>query len=312
MGAQIPMRPNTQLLTTPDQFPLDSALNAVKVVALTAEHETEVFEFLSQRPIHTVSMMSLIRDNGLVSFLNRGSFFACRDLTGQLEGVALVGHATLFETVSDRALRALATVARECTYTHVVMAEQERMSDLWEVYQGAGHEPRLAAQEFLYELKCPFEVQEPLPGLRLATASELDQVMPIQAELAFEESGINPMTSDPEGFRRRCLRRIQQGRTWIMTEDGLLIFKADVVSRSGEVVYLEGVWVREDRRKTKTGMRCMSELSKKLLQDVKSICLLVNETNKQAQNFYRKCGFMFRATYETVFLTKKEQFPHLT
>lgn len=306
------MRPSTQPLEATHHYRIDSALSAVKVVALTAEHETEVIEFLSKRPIHTVSMTSLIRDNGLVSFLNRGTFFACRDLTGQLEGVALVGHATLFETVSERALRALAKVARECSYTHVVMGEQERMSDLWDVYQASGHELRLACREFLFELKCPFEVQEPLPGLRLATAAELDQVMPIQAELAFQESGVNPMESDPEGFRRRCLRRIQQGRTWIMTDEGMLIFKADVVSRAADVVYLEGVWVREDRRKNRMGLRCMSELSKKLLQDVKSICLLVNENNKYAQNFYRKCGFMFRATYETIFLPKKEQFPHLT
>ena len=303
------MRPNTQPLQIRDQFQLDAALSEVKVVALTAEHEAEVIEFLSHRPIHTVSMMSLIRDNGLVSFLNRGTFFACRDLNGQLEGVALVGHATLLETVSDRALRALARTARECSYTHIVLGEQERMSELWDVYQASGHELRLACREFLYELKCPFEVHELLPGLRLATANELDQVMPIQAELAFEESGINPMDSDPEGFRRRCLRRIQQGRTWIMTEDGLVIFKADVVSRTTDVVYLEGVWVREDHRKNRMGLRCMSELSKKLLQEVKSICLLVNENNHYAQNFYRKCGFMFRATYDTIFLPKKEQLP---
>jgi ribosomal protein S18 acetylase RimI-like enzyme len=51
----------------------------------------------------------------------------------------------------------------------------------------------------------------------------------------------------------------------------------------------------------------MSELMRRLLKDTKSICLLVNETNKQAHGFYRKCGFHFRATYETIFLPRKEQ-----
>lgn len=304
------MRLSPQALTKQRQFQVEEDLGVVRVCGLTAEHEPEVVHFLSQRPIHTVAMMSLIRDNGLVSFLNRGAFYGCRDLNGQLEGVALVGHATLIESVSDRALRALAQVAHDCPYTHMIMGEHDRIAEFWGVYKTAGHQLRLACRELLFELKWPIEIHEPLPGLRLATPQEMNQVMPIQADLAFEESGVNPLEVDPEGFRRRCLRRIQQGRTWILIENGSVIFKAEVISKTRDVIYLEGVWVREDRRKSGMGSRCMSELSQKLLQDVKSICLLVNETNKEAQAFYRKCGFMFRATYETIFLPRKEQFPH--
>ena len=50
----------------------------------------------------------------------------------------------------------------------------------------------------------------------------------------------------------------------------------------------------------------MSDLMQRLLEETKSICLLVNETNKLAQNFYRKCGFHFRVTYETIFLPRLE------
>jgi ribosomal protein S18 acetylase RimI-like enzyme len=50
----------------------------------------------------------------------------------------------------------------------------------------------------------------------------------------------------------------------------------------------------------------MSELMRRLLENTKSICLLVNESNEWAQGFYRKCGFHFRATYETIFLPRRE------
>jgi predicted GNAT family acetyltransferase len=130
--------------------------------------------------------------------------------------------------------------------------------------------------------------------------------MPIQAELAFVESGVNPMEVDLLGFRERCLRRIEQGRTWVVVENGELIFKADVISKTAEVIYIEGVWLREDRRHKNLGTRFMSGLMRRLLKDTKSICLLVNETNEWAQGFYRKCGFHFRATYETIFLPRKE------
>ena len=282
-------------------------VDAITVDCLMNEDEQEVLTFLAQRPIHTVTMMGMIHDNGIVSPLNRGTFYGCRDLNGRLEGVALVGHATLMETVSNRALAALAQVAQECANTHMIMGEKERIADFWGHYAAAGRQQRLACREWLYELSWPIETREPVAGLRRARLDELELVMPVQAELAFAESGVNPLDVDPHGFRKRCLRRIEQGRTWVVVEDGKLIFKADVISRTSEVNYLEGIWIREERRANGSGLRFMSDLMRRLLEETRSICLLVNETNKPAQSFYRKCGFHFRATYETIFLPRMEQ-----
>ena len=279
---------------------------SVQVERLTNYDAAEVLEFLAQRPIHTVAMMSMIHDNGLVSAFNRGTFYGCRDLNGKLEGVALVGHATLMETVSNRALAALAQVARQCPNTHMIMGEKERVADFWSHYNEAGRKQRLACREWLFELALPVEGREPIAGLRPATVGELTLVMPVQAELAYAESGINPLQVDPEGFRQRCLRRIEQGRTWVLVVNNLLVFKADVISKTPEVIYLEGIWLREDCRNKNLGTRFMSALMRRLLENTKSVCLLVNETNEWAQGFYRKCGFNFRATYETIFLPRKE------
>jgi hypothetical protein len=67
--------------------------------------EGEVLEFLSKRPIHTVYMAMLIRDNGLVSRHNRGAFYSYRDRAQNLVGVALIGHATIVEARTDDAAR---------------------------------------------------------------------------------------------------------------------------------------------------------------------------------------------------------------
>jgi ribosomal protein S18 acetylase RimI-like enzyme len=282
------------------------AMESVSVERLENGDTAEVLKFLSQRPIHTITMMGLINDNGIVSPFNRGTFYGCRDLNGQLEGVALVGHATLMETVSDRALGALAQIARECPTTHLIMGEKDRVSDFWSHYSEAGRKQRLACREWLFELSWPVEAREGANGLRPATVAELELVMPVQAELAYAESGVNPLDVDPQGFRERCLRRIEQGRTWVVVENNLLVFKADVISKTPEVNYLEGIWLREDRRNKNLGTRFMSELMRRLLENTKSVCLLVNETNEWAQGFYRRCGFHFRATYETIFLPRKE------
>lgn len=283
-----------------------SAPLPVYVKPLANSDQSEVLQFLSQRAIHTVSMMSLIQDNGLVNEFNRGTFYGCRDANGQLEGVALVGHATLMETVSDRALALLAEVAQQCPNTHLIMGEKDRVADFWSHYSTAGRRQRLTCREWLYELNWPVAPRESTSTLRPATEAELELVMPVQADLAFAESGVNPMHVDPQGFRARCLRRIQQERTWVVVDDDKLIFKADVISKSSAVVYLEGIWVHDERRNSGEGFRFMNELTHRLLHDAKSICLLVNESNERAQSFYRKCGFRFRATYETIFLPRKE------
>jgi predicted GNAT family acetyltransferase len=272
------------------------------VQALTREHEAEVLTFLAERPIHTVTMVGFINDNGLVSPLNRGTFYGCRNLEGQLEGVALIGHANLLETTTDRAVEALAEMAQTCTTAHMIMGETERISDFWDYYSDAGQNMRYACREMLFELKWPVEALAEIPDLRLATSADLELIIPIHAQMAFDESGINPLERDPEGFRQRCARRIEQGRTWVWTEAGEVIFKAEIASDTSSVIYLEGVWTNANHRSQGYGLRCMSQLARTLLRRTQSVCVLVNENNKKALNFYQRAGYKLRSIYDTIFL----------
>lgn len=292
---------STTLLEAPYRQ-LSPDQNMVQVAELNASHEREVMDFLARRPIHTVGMVGLIYDNGLVSRFNRGTFYGCRNLQGQLEGVALIGHATLMETTSDRALEALARIAQTCTTGHMIMGEKERINEFWDYYAEAGQHMRRACREILFELRWPVEARAEVPGLRLATAADLELIIPVQAEMAFDESGVNPLERDPEGFRQRCARRIEQGRTWISVEAGKLIFKADIVADTSSVIYLEGIWTRVEQRSKGFGLRCMSQLARLLLCRTQSICVLVNEKNTKAQNFYQRAGYKRRAVYDTIFL----------
>lgn len=276
--------------------------NFLSVHELTHEHEAEVLNFLALRPLHTVAMVSMIHDNGLVSPLNRGAFYGCRDAMGELEGVALIGHATLIETRTDAGLAAFAPFARECERTHVMMGECDKLSTFWRHYAEDGEAPRLVCREMLFEQRSPVQNFEGVPGLRRATLDDLDLVAPVQAQMAFEESGVNPLEKDPIGFRARCARRIEQGRSWVWVEDGRLIFRVDIMAETSEVLYLEGVYVSPDERGKGYGQRCMAQLGQTLLARVNSICLLVNENNQQAAAFYRKAGYKVRSYYDTIYM----------
>jgi predicted GNAT family acetyltransferase len=281
------------------------AAGQLQVSLLGEEHLAEVLEFLSERPIHTVMMAGFIRDNGMVSEHNRGTFYGCRNDRGRLEGVALIGHATLLETHTDRVLEALAHKAQAHASTHMIMGEQERIAEFWSYYAGVGQEMRIACRELLFELKPRVEVHKGMPALRSATAADLELIIPPQAQMAFEESGINPLEVDPEGFRRRCLRRIERGRTWVLVEQGKLLFKAEIVSDTPEVNYLEGIHVAAHERGKGYGLQCLSQLTRMLFRRTRSVCVLVNERNTAADALYRRAGFKFRGVYDTIFLEKK-------
>jgi predicted GNAT family acetyltransferase len=272
---------------------------------LTHAQQHEALAFLAARPLHTVALVGFIRDNGLESPLNRGQFYATRDQLGKINGVALIGHATLIETESDEALTAFAEIARSGAQAHLLMGEQDKVNRFWSSYATDGETPRLVCREMLYEQRWPVEVREGVRGLRQATLADLNLIMPVHAQMAFEESGINPMERDAVGFRLRCARRIEQGRVFVWIENDRLLFKADVVADTPDGIYLEGVYVAPEERGRGYGLRCLSQLSRNLLARTKSICLLANERNWKAQAFYLSAGYKLRGTYETIFLSQQ-------
>lgn len=275
------------------------------VHTLTESHtESEVLDFLSGRPAQAVIMSGLIRDNGFESPFNRGTFHACRDREGRLEGVALVGHAVYVAADTAPALRAFARIAQGQQNAHMILGEDAMVGRFWEHYAPAGQTPRIFSRELLFELRWPVSASEPVEGLRPATLDDLMLVMPVHAALAYEESGVNPIDVDLHGFRMRCARRIEHGRVWVAVEDGNLLFKADIASDTPECVYLEGVYVDPASRQKGLGLRCLSQLGRAMLERAKCVSALVNEQNLAAQALFNKAGYKLRGRYDTVFLER--------
>jgi uncharacterized protein len=290
---------NTVMAETPYLPEADVTVTAAE---LTEEERNEVLAFLAERPVHTVCMAGLIRDNGLVSKHNRGTFYGCRNSEGRLEGVALIGHATLVEARTARALQEFGLLAQTYPRTHMILGEKESIEQFWNHYADEGQEMRLACREKLFELRQAMQVRTEVEGLRRATVDDLDAIAPVQAALAEYESGINPLDVDPEGFRARCARRIEMGRVWVLKEGDRLVFKADVQADTPDVVYLEGVWVNPAYRGRGVGRNCMRQLCRDLLTRTRSVCVLVNEENERAHTFYRMCNFKVKGIYDSLFL----------
>ncbi len=180
--------------------------------------------------------------------MNRGSFYGYRNAAGKLEGVALIGHATLFEIRSDEALAAFASLAQSSPRTHLLMGEMEKVEHFWNLYGEGGQAPRLICRELLFEQRFPVEVKKPVFGLRRATLRDLEMLMPVHARWHLKRAASILWRKIRTAFALRCARRIEQGRVWVLIENGRLIFKADIISDTPDVVYLEGIYVDPEER----------------------------------------------------------------
>ncbi|HEY0099633.1 MAG TPA: GNAT family N-acetyltransferase [Pyrinomonadaceae bacterium] len=269
---------------------------------LLNEDRDEALAFLARRPRHTVIMAGLLRHYGPVVPLAQGMFYTCRDARGRLEGLALVGRATMFEAQNGAAISALARGARRSPAVRMIMGEADELETFWRCYIAGRQEPRLFCREIFYESSRQFSRAAGVDGLRQATLDDLDQIVQAHAQMVFEESGVNPLADDAEGFRHRCAQRVEQGQVWTLIDKGELIFKADVLTQTPEASYIEGVWVNPAHRLKGYGRNCWASLSRTLLDKAPAFCWFVNAQNSTARSFYDRVGAVSLGEYNKVYL----------
>ncbi len=276
--------------------------NTLDTQPLTQDDRVEVERFLADRPLHTVYLTSLIRDNGVVSPRNRGTFYGCRNSEGHLEGVALMGHATIIETANEECIKAFAHLAKSCSLTHLIRGEQEKIECFWSHYAEGQLAARLFSRELLLERRTPPTDFKAVAALRPATLEDLELIVSANAAMVLQECGVNPLTRDRTGFYERAGRRIWQERVWVLIEYGKLIFKTDIIAETAQAAYLEGVYVAPEKRGQGYGLKCILQLTRLLLSRTATVCLTVNEKFPGALRFYQRAGYTVASSYDTIYL----------
>jgi len=137
-------------------------------------------------------------------------------------------------------------------------------------------------------------------GLRPATIEDLDLLLPACAATHREELGVDPLERDPEGFNRRTIAQIQEGRSWLWVEDGAILFKAEASAWTPSAVQLQQVWVDPDVRERGYAKRGLGDLCRLLLERAPSVCLFVRPENEPAIRLYEAIGMRRAGTYRSV------------
>ena len=116
------------------------------------------------------------------------------------------------------------------------------------------------------------------------------------------ELGIDPLGRDADGFRWRTRAQIEEGRSWLWAEDGVILFKAEASAWTPAAVQLQQVWVDPVARGQGHGDRGLRDLIRLLLERVPRVCLFVRADNPAAIRLYEKVGMEHVLDYRSVLL----------
>jgi len=258
------------------------------VSATVAPSLDQVLDFCAQEPVERVFLEDIAR-RGI------GRFSAVARDDGRLEALCHVGANVV---PSGAGCEAFAQAASR-SGARMVIGEEGAVSELWEAARRRMPQPRDDRPgQPVYALREPPEPGE--SGLRPARLLDLELLVPACAAAHREEIGVDPLDHDAEGFRWRTRRQVEEGRSWIWLEQGVILFKAEASAWTPAAVQLQQVWVDPQARRQGHARRALSDLCRLLLQEVPSVCLFVRPENTPALRLYDSVGMTRELTYRSL------------
>lgn len=184
---------------------------------------------------------------------------------------------------------ALGRATRSYFAVGMVLALREMGDHFW---AGFGMEsPRLWYDQRLFVGDRPS--RGPMPqGFRLAVPEDLDVLISSNSEMMLEDLGFDPAGLDADQHRRSILKRIEREQTYVVAQEGQILFKIDVGAWSEDGVMVGGTYVPPAWRNQGVATRAMRALQHVLLESHPRVVLHVNERNAPAMRVYRAAGMV--------------------
>jgi ribosomal protein S18 acetylase RimI-like enzyme len=256
-------------------------------VTLVEPSTEQVLAFCAEDPVERVFLEDVAR-RGL------GRFVAVEG-DGTLQALCHVG-ANLVP--SGRGCGAFADAAARGR-SRMIIGESGAVNELWAAARDRLPQPRQdRPDQPVYAL----DVAPPPgdTGLRAATSDDIDILLPASAAAHQLELGIDPLERDADGFRWRTLAQIDEGRSWVWLEDGVVRFKAEASAWTPGAVQVQQVWVDPAARRQGYAARGMRDLFRLLLATTPVVTLFVRSENAPAIALYESLGMERRLFYRIV------------
>jgi hypothetical protein len=256
---------------------------------VTEPKRDEVLRFCARDPVERVFLEDVAR-RGLGRFVARVE-------KGEVRALCHIGINVVPSGESCGVFARAVTKASP----RMLIGEARAVSDLWEAAHRDLPQPRDDRPG-----QPVFVIREPPragdTGLRLARVADLELLLPACAAAHQLELGVDPRLRDPEGFRWRTRSQIEEGRSWLWVEDGVILFKAEASAWTPSAVQLQQVWVDPQVRRRGYGARGLADLCRMLLERVPTVCLFVRADNEPAIRLYETIGMEHVLDYRSILL----------
>jgi len=257
-------------------------------VSVIEPSEQQVLDFCAGDPVERVFLEDVAR-RGL------GRFGGIPGADGRLEALCHVGANLVPSGVRCERFADLAAHG----HARMIIGETRAVSALWEAARDLlppAREDRLGQPVYA--------IAEPPPpggtGLRAATDDDLEVLLPACGAAHALELGVNPLERDPEGFRWRTLAQIEDGRSWLWAEDGVVLFKAESSAWTPDAVQISQVWTDPEARGHGFASRGLRDLCRLLLRTTPTVTLFVRSDNAPAIALYDAIGMRRVLEYRSV------------
>jgi len=248
----------------------------------------QILAYCAEGPVERVFLEDVARRGS-------GRFAGLETLGGELQALCHLGTNVV---PSGKGCGAFADLTGRAA-PRMLIGEQQAVTDLWQAASkklGKAREDRRGQPVYV-------STEPPEPGetgLRAARKQDLDILVPACAQAHYEELGVDPMRRDPNGFRWRTRIQIEEGRSWVWLEGGVILFKAEASAWTPQAVQLQQVWVDPPARRQGNATRAMRDLIRLLLDRVPSVCLFVRAENGPAIRLYEAVGMRHVLDYRSV------------
>lgn len=271
---------------------------------LTHRDRDEALDLCARDPASHVFVASRIVDGDLD---RGGPLVGVRDGAGRLTSLCWTG-ANIVPVETDEAARHLLAdrLRRRSHQTASILGRAPEALDLWRRLEPHWPTPRsVRAAQLLLSLDAPPSVRgiEPDPRVRPAVPSEVPIVRPAAVDMFTGEIGYPPYTGSDRAYTALLADLVSRGRTYVVVEDGRVIFKADVGSVALGCAQVQGVWLAPELRGAGRSVGLMAAVCEQVARDhAPLVTLYVNEYNHPARALYARLGFRLVGPYATILM----------
>lgn len=270
----------------------------IKPVRLTERHSPALEELLLADPLINLFLLGYLD----AVPIGRTHWYGVLD-GDQLRAaiVVITGRLAVPWAPDPEHAEALGNVLRRRHRPTMMVGPREHTDIVWEQW---GHDTPVDRwhDQRLYVCRAPQE-GAPVPGFRRAVVQEWQRIAVHAAAMEAEDLGREP---DPSAFEATIKRRIERGTTWVMEQDGELVFQINVGTSTAFGAQVGGTFVPPAHRGQGIATRGMRELGRRLLPRQRTLTLHVNEANLPAVRAYERSGYRAYAPYRLLTLREHD------